>query len=82
MPNYYEILGVPRDATPEEIRKAYISLVRRLHPDRNRLPGETELFLEVQKAYEVLSNAERRAAYDATLPPEAPSSPLSPEYVL
>ncbi|MEJ5239705.1 MAG: DnaJ domain-containing protein [Anaerolineales bacterium] len=76
MPNYYEILGVPRDATPDEIRKAYISLVRRLHPDRNRLPGETELFLEVQKAYEVLSNAERRAAYDATLPPEAPSSPF------
>ncbi len=76
MPNYYEILGIPRDATPEEIRRAYISLVRRLHPDRNRLPGETELFLEVQRAYEVLSNAERRATYDATLPPETPSSPF------
>ncbi|MFN3741720.1 MAG: DnaJ domain-containing protein [Anaerolineales bacterium] len=76
MPDYYTILGVPRDATPEEIRKAYLDLVRRLHPDRNVLPGETQLFLEVQQAYEVLSNAKRRAEYDATLPAEEPPSPI------
>lgn len=76
MPDYYTILGVPRDATPEEIRKAYLDLVRRLHPDRNVSPGETELFLEVQQAYEVLSDTKRRAEYDATLSPEEPPSPI------
>ncbi len=69
MPDYYELLGISRDATPEEIRKAYIALVRRLHPDRNINPGETELFIEVQHAYEVLSDPKRRAEYDAQLPP-------------
>ncbi len=66
--DYYAILGVPREASAEEIRKAYLRAVRRLHPDRNQAPGETELFLEVQQAYEVLSNPETRARYDASLP--------------
>ncbi len=69
-PDYYTALGVLRDATPEEIRRAYYSAARRFHPDQNMLPGETELFLEVQQAYEVLSNTERRSRYDATLPPD------------
>ena len=55
-------------ASPEEIKRAYYAAARRFHPDQNRLPGETELFLEVQRAYEVLSNPERRSRYDATLP--------------
>lgn len=67
-PDYYAILGVSREASAEEIRKAYLRAVRRLHPDRNTAPGETELFLEVQQAYEVLSKPEDRARYDATLP--------------
>ncbi len=68
--DYYAILGVLRDSSQEEIRRAYYAAARRLHPDRNTLTGETEIFLEVQQAYEVLSNPKRRALYDATLPKE------------
>jgi Ca-activated chloride channel homolog len=68
--DHYAILGVLRDATEEEIKRAYLQSAQRLHPDRNSLEGETELFLEAQQAYEVLSNPTRRRQYDATLPPE------------
>lgn len=75
-PDYYAILGVLRDSSPEEIRRAYYAAARRLHPDRNKLTGETEIFLEVQQAYEVLSNPKRRALYDATLPKESADGSL------
>lgn len=76
-PDYYTILGVLRDASEEEIKRAYYEAARRLHPDKNIAPGETEIFLEIQQAYEVLSNSRRRAKYDATLPPEdQAASPL------
>jgi Ca-activated chloride channel family protein len=68
--DYYAILGVFRDASQEEIKRAYFEAAQRLHPDKNVAAGETELFLEIQKAYEVLSNPKRRNLYDATLPPE------------
>jgi Ca-activated chloride channel homolog len=63
-------LGVARDASQEDIKRAYFEAARKLHPDKNTAAGETELFLGVQQAYEVLSNPTRRMQYDATLPPE------------
>ena len=75
--DYYSILGLPRSATAAEIRQAYFDSARRLHPDRNTTPGETELFLGAQEAYEVLSNPKKRIEYDLTLPPEKyPDFPL------
>ncbi|MGB3542652.1 molecular chaperone DnaJ [Rubrivirga sp.] len=63
--DYYEILGVTREATSDEIKKAYRKRAMQSHPDRN--PGDAEaeaLFKEAAEAYEVLSNPEKRARYD------------------
>lgn len=65
--DYYTLLGVPRNATPEQLRRAYREAAQRLHPDKNVAPGETELFLEVGQAYETLIDPESRAAYDVEL---------------
>ena len=61
----YEILGVPRDASPEDIRKAYRQLAREHHPDVNADPAAEERFKEVAAAYEILSDSQKRAQYDA-----------------
>ena len=68
--DHYTTLGVFRDATQEEIKRSYFDAAQRLHPDKNVAAGETELFLDIQQAYEILSNPKRRNLYDATLPPE------------
>ncbi len=62
--DYYEVLGVGREAGAEEIRKAYRRLARQYHPDVNKAPDAATRFAEVQEAYDVLSDAEKRKAYD------------------
>src|SRR5437588_11949016 len=63
--DYYETLGVKRNASEDEIKKAHRKLARQYHPDRN--PGDKQAearFKEVQEAYEVLSDKDKRARYD------------------
>src|SRR5262245_47132416 len=63
--DYYEILGVKRDASEDEIKKAYRKLAREYHPDRN--PGDKQAevrFKEVQEAYDVLSDKDKRTNFD------------------
>ncbi|XP_032087682.1 dnaJ homolog subfamily B member 12 isoform X1 [Thamnophis elegans] len=62
--DYYEILGVGRDASDEDLKKAYRKLALKFHPDKNHAPGATEAFKAIGNAYAVLSNPEKRKQYD------------------
>ena len=78
--DYYEILGINRDASDEDIKKAYRKLAMKHHPDRNPdNPKSEEQFKEVKQAYEILSDAQKRGAYDqyghAGVDPQAGGGP-------
>ena len=63
--DYYEVLGVNRDAAEEDLKKAYRRLAMKWHPDRNpENPRAEEHFKEAKEAYEVLCDAQKRSAYD------------------
>jgi molecular chaperone DnaJ len=63
--DYYEVLGVERGATKEQIKSAYRKLALEFHPDRNKSPDAEERFKEISEAYAVLSDDEKRSQYDA-----------------
>jgi curved DNA-binding protein len=63
--DFYEALGVARNATADEIQRSYRKLARTYHPDVNKDPGAEERFKEVSEAYDVLSDPETRQRYDA-----------------
>ena len=64
MKDYYQILGVPFSATEQQITQAYRKLVFEYHPDRNPDPEAAKKFLEIQQAYEILSDPKKRKQYD------------------
>lgn len=64
MENLYNILGIAPNATPDEIKKRYRAMAMRFHPDRNSDEGAQVRFNAIQKAYEVLSDAQQRADYN------------------
>src|SRR5918995_4231730 len=62
--DYYEVLGVARGASSDEVKRAYRQLARKYHPDVNREPDAESRFKEITEAYEVLGDAQRRQMYD------------------
>lgn len=76
--DYYKTLGVPRTASPEEIKKAFRQLARKFHPDISKEPGAEEKFKEINEANDVLGDPEKRKAYDELGPDHAAGQPFRP----
>jgi len=68
MTDYYEVLGVKKDASKDDIKKAYRKLAQKYHPDRNSDEGAEDKFKEISKAYDTLYDDQKRAAYDNPQP--------------
>src|SRR5215831_15450163 len=62
--DYYDVLGVPRNASKDDIKGSYRKLALQYHPDRNKAPEATEKFKEISEAYAILSDDEKRRQYD------------------
>lgn len=62
--NFYDILNISKDASPDEIKKAYREKAKQFHPDKNKAPEAAEKFKMISKAHEVLSNPAERRKYD------------------
>jgi molecular chaperone DnaJ len=67
LPDYYKILGVPREASQDEIKNRYRELAKKLHPDKSKGKKTDEAMVEINKAYEILSHSERKEKYDKHL---------------
>ncbi|VDN97674.1 unnamed protein product [Rodentolepis nana] len=73
--NLYDVLGVSKDASEDDVKRAYKSLARKFHPDKNKAPGATEAFKKIGSAFNVLTDATKRRRYDqfGTVDEERPS---------
>ena len=80
MKNYYEILGIAKNASQEEISKAYRAMARKYHPDTCKEPDATDRFKEIAEAYEVLNDTDKRGRYDrGESPTQRPRRGRSPQ---